>query len=745
MDERLCSRLLTGATAVSRALERASVVAVIVLAMLAFAAPAQAASFTVDDLSDAPDASAGDGTCADSSGNCTLRAAIEEANALAGDGAIGFAEGSSGTIALANGELSIRSNLTITGPGADKLTVSGGGKSRVFAAYGGGVNISGLTITDGQSNRWGGGLYVRGTLTVRNIALRDNNAADGGGGLYVDDGGDLTVQDSTIAGNNAERGGGIYAYSNVTGEVTVQNSTVSGNSAIGGGGIYNAELSQTTLRNSTVSGNNASQVAGGIYNWVASLTVQNSTINDNYTTGFGDGGGIRNEGGIASVQNSTISGNRGPVSGGIYNYNYEYFPGRLTVQYSTITDNEGFDVYNHDGATVEVGNSIIATERSTYDVAGAFTSRGYNLIGAVDGSTGFTNGANGDRTGTRSAPLDPKLGPLADNGGPTRTHALLSDSPAIDVGDPAFAPPPESDQRGDGYPRKQGARVDIGAFEAQTDEGGDTVPPRLDLPADITEEATSPRGAIVNFDATAQDDMDESVAVSCSPSSGSTFPMGTTTVDCSVEDAAGNEAVGSFDVTVRDTTPPEISGVPSDTTKTATSSSGTKVGYQESTATDVVDGGVPVECSPASGNTFALGTTTVSCSATDKAGNEAEETFKVTVAYSWSGVLKPIKPDRSSVFRLRSTVPVRFKLTGESARITDATAKLYVAKVSNDVVGDEVEANSAAATSGNLFRYDAKSDQYVFSWATKGLEAGTYRLRIDLGDGIRNTVRISLR
>jgi hypothetical protein len=111
-------------------------------------------------------------------------------------------------------------------------------------------------------------------------------------------------------------------------------------------------------------------------------------------------------------------------------------------------------------------------------------------------------------------------------------------------------------------------------------------------------------------------------------------------------------------------------------------------------------------------------------------------------------VLQPINAHGGSVFKLGSTVPVKFRLTAESAGISDATAKLYVGQVSNGIAGPEVEAMStSAATEGNRFRYDAESDQYVINWSTKALQTGrgTYQLRIDLGDGTTNTVLISLR
>ncbi|MDP9438030.1 MAG: MBG domain-containing protein [Actinomycetota bacterium] len=123
---------------------------------------------------------------------------------------------------------------------------------------------------------------------------------------------------------------------------------------------------------------------------------------------------------------------------------------------------------------------------------------------------------------------------------------------------------------------------------------------------------------------------------------------------------------------------------------------------------------------------------------------EAKGQLKIT--YSWSNVLQPINVNGSSIFKLGSTVPVKFKLTNQSAGYANATAKLYTAKVSSGIAGQELEATStAAADSGNTFRYDATNDQYVFNLGTKGLSEGTFRLRIDLGDGTTNTVDISLK
>jgi hypothetical protein len=121
---------------------------------------------------------------------------------------------------------------------------------------------------------------------------------------------------------------------------------------------------------------------------------------------------------------------------------------------------------------------------------------------------------------------------------------------------------------------------------------------------------------------------------------------------------------------------------------------------------------------------------------------EEQISVGVGVAYTWSGLLAPVQPN--GVYKAERTIPLKFFLTGPSAGISNAVAKLFVFKVSNDVLGDAVDIEStSAATTGNLFRYSG--GQYIFNWNTSGLAAGTYQLQIDLGDGVTRAVNISLR
>jgi hypothetical protein len=158
----------------------------------------------------------------------------------------------------------------------------------------------------------------------------------------------------------------------------------------------------------------------------------------------------------------------------------------------------------------------------------------------------------------------------------------------------------------------------------------DTTAPSLTLPATITKEATSASGATATYTASASDIVDGSVTVNCDHASGSTFPVGTTTVQCSATDAHSNTANGSFLVIVRDTTAPTLS-LPANITAEATSPSGAVVTFT-ATSTDIVDGSVPVTCTPPSGSTFANETTTtVQCTATDAHNNTASGSFTVSV------------------------------------------------------------------------------------------------------------------
>lgn len=147
-----------------------------------------------------------------------------------------------------------------------------------------------------------------------------------------------------------------------------------------------------------------------------------------------------------------------------------------------------------------------------------------------------------------------------------------------------------------------------------------------------------------------------------------------------------------------------------------------------------------IETSPVGNKTFEV-------RATDYAGHEMVQTIIYEVRYHFSGILQPINPDGSSIFKLDSTVPVKFRLTDAVGDfITTAIARLYLSKLSNSVSGTVIEAvSTSAATTGNLFRYDSSDNQYIFNLNTKPLSAGTWRLEINFENSDSEYVVISLR
>lgn len=265
----------------------------------------------------------------------------------------------------------------------------------------------------------------------------------------------------------------------------------------------------------------------------------------------------------------------------------------------------------------------------------------------------------------------------------------------------------------------------------------DVTPPDLSLPDSLVREAAGPDGAVVAFEATATDDRDGDVEVSCSPASGTVLPLGATVVSCSASDSYGNLASGSFEVRVEDSTPPALH-LPDGVEASATSRHGAAVPFT-AWAQDLVDEDVPVSCSHASGHTFPPGTTRVSCDATDAAGNRASSAFDVVVTYDWTGFQDPVQADGSSQFPHGRTVPVKVELAGDSAGITDADFRLWIRTES----GVEVPA-VGHGTSSNRLTYDHETGTYRFLWNTATILPGDHQLRLDLGDGTQNVVSVRL-
>jgi hypothetical protein len=198
-----------------------------------------------------------------------------------------------------------------------------------------------------------------------------------------------------------------------------------------------------------------------------------------------------------------------------------------------------------------------------------------------------------------------------------------------------------------------------------------------------------------------------------------------------------------------DTTGPAFGAAP-DIVAYATSTSGAPVTYALPTAVDAVDGQRPVACSPASGSLFAPGKTTVTCTAADTVGNSSGASFVVWVQYQapadGSFFLRPIRPDGSSVFRIGRPVPVRFRLAGASAGITNLTAKLIVSKISDAVRGTvEDDSDETVDDTDMTFKYRPLLRLYAYRWKTSDASRGTYRLRAELGDEVVHQIEVSLK
>ncbi|MBI1766046.1 MAG: CSLREA domain-containing protein, partial [Acidobacteria bacterium] len=370
-------------------------------------------------------------TTADDAGAGSLRQAITDANAT-GPGAdvINFSAlfNTAQTINLATVLPSLTTSMNINGPGANLLTVrrDTGGDYRIFTINAGQtVSLSNLTISNGKSpsGQPGGGILNAGTLNLANCIVSGNSSgmAFGGG---ISSGGSLSINNSLIASNNAGNGGGVAA----SGTLIMSNSTVSNNTATFQAAL-NFQNGTGSLTNCTVSGNTAGTYPGAILNatntgQTSALTLTNCTVSGNVSTTSGIGNIVTSNNGVSAttqLKNTLVAANTGP---------------NFTTSNATLT---------------LLGNNLDS-----------------------DGSSGFTNGVNGNIVGTAGAPINAWLGLLADNGGRTPTHALLLGSPALDKG--SLAAGVTTDQRGlmrpfdigSILPASNGNDSDIGAFEAQS-------------------------------------------------------------------------------------------------------------------------------------------------------------------------------------------------------------------------------------------------------------------------------------
>ena len=418
---------------------------------------------------------------------CTLADAITAANTDTATGgcAAGSIDDEDIIILETNVTLSaalpeINSPVTIKG---NKHFISGNNNASVGSvlsvAEAGVLTLIDTTITGGNTSNFncGGGINNYGLLILEGTAITGNTSASNGGGIcnavtgMPPDviGGALIMTNSTISGNTADYGAGIYNYSDAivnlensaitgntssaigggmysSGIVTLNESIVSGNTSSVGAGIFNGG-GDLELINSTVSGNRASQSSGGLYSISGNLTLNSSTVSNNSAVYYGagimgsDDLGIGNE---IDLRNSIISGNTG--DGG-----KEFCLRNLA---NTVVTADNFNLFGHSGETSEQ----------------AFRSTDSYCEGFTPGASDFT--ATSD--GTVPTALAAILSPLANNGGPRKTHALVADSPAIDldVSCSNVNALNMHDQRK--YERPVGLGCDAGAYEFNPDNTGST-------------------------------------------------------------------------------------------------------------------------------------------------------------------------------------------------------------------------------------------------------------------------------
>lgn len=453
------------------------------------------AALTVNSTVDAVDAAPGNGECATVDSECTLRAALQEANALPGADAIHLPAGTytvtisgAGEDAGATGDLDIASNLTLHGAGEGVTVIDGAYLDRVLHITGASmVSIVDLTITHGNGS--GGGIRNDGgALGIAASTIDDNNSGGDGGGIV--NSGTLVLTDSAVTNNNAwTDGGGILS----SGIITITGGVVSDNNAgADGGGVFNAGA--LTITDGLFTANNTRTNGGAIFN-SGTLSVTGSTFSANNA---GNGGGIYDGGGPIRVTHSTFAGNSANT-GGAFFVGFE-----TTIANSSFADNvasSGGDMYNDGGAltvfnstsfgyvsdpdsvrdaghvhagagavvnsaggggAVTLHNTIVAGHESEGNCAGVIANGGNNLEDGMTCGWGSTNGSLSN--------TDPKLGAMT---GSPAYYPLPVGSPALDGGNNArCAAAPVSNTAQNGVTRPNDgdgnglATCDIGAFEA---------------------------------------------------------------------------------------------------------------------------------------------------------------------------------------------------------------------------------------------------------------------------------------
>ena len=392
--------------------------------------------------------------CLDS-GSGSLRGTIGAITTVSGDEVTFSPSLSCSTITLSSGEIQIpQANLTITGPGADSLTIDGAGAQRIFRHTGTGtLRINDLTIAHGKyaassGAATGGCLRSAGNIVLTNstvsycLAHATGSASAYGGGVFTS--GDLYLEHSTLD----------YNIVNGPSETATVFPRVWGGGAFVAGALI---ASYSSLFGNSASTSDHRGVGGALFTY-GSAEVSQSTISKNRADTVGGWSARSSASATISILNSTISGNRAFATTGAI---FTTVP--LTLANSTVAFNQAG--YFAGGI---YGNAVTLTLQSSIVADNIIDSAESD----IDGLFGVTISGNPNLivASSLTLPADtiracPKLGGLVDNGGATLTHALAHDSPAINHGNGEQFP--ALDQRGPGFPRPFGAGVDIGAYEWQ--------------------------------------------------------------------------------------------------------------------------------------------------------------------------------------------------------------------------------------------------------------------------------------
>ena len=529
------------------------------------------------------------------------------------DGIIYFTANPGGALSLIPGSGNSIDNADYNVLKAFSLTLQGGWDGNTISpTISGQTSFAANSIRIGtSSNPWTGNITLNditfsgtsstavlivtssGDITLDNVDVSNHTSTNAAS--LTSTSGDIIIQNNSVFDGDNTNANGVTATT-ASGAITISDSTFqqfkrSGTNSTWDGLTLSAPT--LTLNNVTSTDNDGD----GISITNANIVTLNSVISSSNGTELGAAGLTSNDG--SGVVISGLAGSNVYVFGGTFNNNQEYgveiaTPANTTLNIWTAPTCTGNDSNSPPTSNCYNVTTVVDLEPPVI----SFVSRTppANVNGWNNSSVTVTWSCTDSLSGVVSSTVTQTLSSQGANQSVTGTCEDLSGNTASDT---------------------------------QTGISIDFTDPTLNLPGNLTAEATGPSGANVNYSVTASDNLDNSPIVACSPASGSTFAIGTTTVNCSAMDNADNSSTDSFSITVADTTAPTLT-LPANITEQITSPAGNVVTFSAS-ASDLVDGARPVTFVPPSGSLFPAGTTTVNCSATDTRGNTATGAFTITI------------------------------------------------------------------------------------------------------------------